>query len=144
MKHTLAAYSHKIVALRKKKKYTHELLYKEECTYKHIHANMCRYTLTLIFKFMMDVAFHSMNMHNVWRAFQLWAFSIFNLLRVITPDRFPHSVIWLLKTPKRQGEKWETEHIGSLPTEGGGIKMHFRFVKSVIKMAFLGGTGNYD
>lgn len=33
---------------------------------------------------------------------------------------------------------------GSLPIEGGDIKVHFRFVKSVIKTSFLGGTGNYD
>jgi len=32
----------------------------------------------------------------------------------------------------------------SLPIEGGDIKIHFRFVKSVIKMSFLGSLGNYD
>lgn len=82
----------------------------------------------------------------VWRAFQHWAFSISNLLHTRMPNRFLLPVIWLLKTPERQDEKWETEctQTPSLHTEGGGIEMLCRFVKSAINTSFLEGRSNYD
>lgn len=63
---------------------------------------------------MMDVAFQHMNMYVFRGCSSAEHFTISNLPHVIKPDRFPHSVIWLLKTPKRQDEKRETEHTYAL------------------------------
>lgn len=58
---------------------------------------------------MMDVAFRHMNIYVYGGRSSTEHFPFSNLLHAITPNRFLLSVIWLLKTPKRQDEKRETE-----------------------------------
>ncbi len=105
--HSLASYSHKITSLTKSNawapsqgvsrnahKQTHTLTHKHRQTHFNFHFKIYDGCGISLYEYVC-----------AWRAFQCWAFPISNPLHFITPDRFLQSVIWLLKTPKRQKEK---------------------------------------
>lgn len=78
-----------------------ELICRKRGTYTHTGVR------TFVFKFMMDEAFHHMNIYVCGGGIPaLSTFPFSNLLYSIVPNRFLLSVIWPLKTPKRQDEKW--------------------------------------
>lgn len=114
--HSLASSSNKTVALRNKRKKRYPSTRVLLCDGGCIHRPACAHTRHINFHFEIHDGCSNPPYEYVcvWRAFQCWAFSISNLLHVIMPDRFLHSVIWLLKTPKRVKNERQSTHWLSL------------------------------